>query len=94
MPDKYNYVVEVLVWNNDTIVKRGEGYIQLNPEIEVKDKTATETRKIQTSEFENADEPEIVPKEEYAREGSTPGFGLLLSAVLLCLAAVLRRRFG
>jgi hypothetical protein len=95
VPDQYNYVVEVLVWNNDTIVKRGEGYIQLNPEIEIKDKTATETRKIQTSDFENVNEPEIIPEEEYAEEGSTPGFSLLLSAaVLLCSAAVLRRRFG
>ena len=94
MPDQYNYVVEVLIWNNDTIVRRGEDYIQLNPEIEVKDKTSTETRKIQTSEFENADESGMVPEEDYAGEEATPGFSLFLSAVLLCSAAVLRRRFG
>ncbi len=94
MPDQYNYVVEVLIWNNDTIVRRGEDYIQLNPEIEVKDKTSTETRKIQTSEFENADEPRMVPEEDYAGEEAAPGFSLFLSAVLLCSAAVLRRRFG
>lgn len=93
MPDQYNYAVEVLIWNNDTIVRRGEDYIQLHPEIEVKDKTATETKKIQTSEFENVDEYEMVPEEEYEEE-PTPGFSLLLSAVLLCSAAVLRRRFG
>ncbi|MDI9395981.1 MAG: hypothetical protein QM426_11475 [Euryarchaeota archaeon] len=93
MPDQYNYVVEVLIWNNDTIVKRGEGYIQLHPEIKVKDKTETETKKIQTSDFVNIDEYEMVPEEEYARK-STPGFNLFLSAVLLFSAAVLRRRFG
>ena len=93
MPDQYNYAVEVLIWNNDTIVRRGEDYIQLHPEIEVKDKTSTETKKIQTSEFENVDEYEMVPEEEYEEE-PTPGFSLLLSAVLLCSAAVLRRRFG
>lgn len=92
MPDQYNYVVEVLIWNNDTIVRRGEGYIQLSPEVKIKDKTATETKKIQTSEFENVDEYEMVPREGY-EETSTPGFSLFLSAVLLCLAAVLRRRF-
>ena len=27
VPDQYNYVVEVLVWKNDTIVKRGEGNV-------------------------------------------------------------------
>jgi hypothetical protein len=93
MPDQYNYAVEVLIWNNDTIVRRGEDYIQLHPEVEIKDKTATEAKKIQTSEFENVDEYEMVPEEEYAEE-PTPGFSLLLSAVLLCSAAVLRRRFG
>lgn len=92
MPDQYNYVVEVLIWNNDTIVRRGEGYIQLNPEIEVRNDTATETRKIQTSKFENIVEPEMVPEEDYAEVGSTPGFSLFLSAVLLFSAAVLRRR--
>ncbi|WP_235284139.1 hypothetical protein [Methanosarcina sp. 1.H.A.2.2] len=94
MPDQYNYVVEVLIWNNDTIVRRGEDYIQLNPEVEVKDKTSTKTKEIQTSEFEIVDENEMVPEEEYAEEEATPGFSLFLSAVLLCSAVVLRRRFG
>lgn len=94
MPDQYNYVVEVLIWNNDTIVRRGEGYIQLNPEIEVRNETATKTREIKTSEFENVVEPEMVPEEESIEEQGTPGFSLFLSAVLLCSAAVLRRRFG
>jgi hypothetical protein len=94
MPDQYNYVVEVLIWNNDTIVRRGEGYIQLNPEIEVRNETATETRKIKTSEFENVEEPEMVPEGDNAEVSATPGFSLFLSAVLLCSAAVLRRRFG
>lgn len=94
MPDQYNYIVEVLIWNNDTIVRRGEGFIRLNPEIEVKNEDATENRKIQTSEFENVVEPEMVPEEDYAEEEPTSGFSLLLSAVLLCSAAVLRRRFG
>jgi hypothetical protein len=53
MPDQYNYIVEVLIWNNDTIVERGEDYIQLNPIVEVKDKNTTQARQIQTSEFEN-----------------------------------------
>jgi len=94
MPDQYNYAVEVLIWNNDTIVRRGEDYIQLNPEVEVKDKTSTETKEIQTSEFEIVDESEMVPEEEYAEEEGAPGFSLFLAAVLLCSASVLRRRFG
>jgi len=94
MPDQYNYIVEVLIWNNDTIVERGEGYIQLSPIIEVKDRNTTQAREIQTSKFENAVEPEMVPEEEStAKKESSPGFSLSLSAVLLCSAAILRRRF-
>ncbi|WP_440946269.1 DUF7490 domain-containing protein [Methanosarcina sp. T3] len=94
MPDQYNYAVEVLIWNNDTIVRRGEDYIQLNPKVEVKDKTSAETKKIQTSEFENVDDYEMIPEEKYAGEEQAPGFSLFLAAGLLCSAAVLRRRFG
>ncbi|HIH74431.1 MAG TPA: hypothetical protein HA306_04070 [Methanosarcina sp.] len=93
MPDQYNYAVEVLIWNNDTIVRRGEGYIQLSPEVEIKDKTATETKRIQTSEFESVDDYEKAPDETYAEESAAPGSSLFLSTVLLCLAAILRRRF-
>lgn len=95
MPDKYNYIVEVLIWNNDTIVERGEGYIQLNPVIEVKNGNTTQAREIQTSEFENIVETGMVPEEEYTNEKEgAPGLSLTLSAVLLCLAAILRRRFS
>lgn len=95
MPDQYNYVVEVLIWNNDTVVKRGEGYIQLSPTVEIRDKNTTETRKIQTSEFEVSEVVEEIPEAEYAEKGEepTPGFGLPLSAILLCSAALFRRRF-
>jgi hypothetical protein len=95
MPDKYNYIVEALIWNNDTIVERGEGYIQLSPVIEVKDRNTTQARKIQTSEFENVVGTGMVPEEEStAEKSSTPGFSLPLSAILLCLAVILRRRFA
>jgi hypothetical protein len=93
MPDQYNYVVEVLIWNNDTIVKRGEGYIQLSPTVKIQDKNTSETRKIQTSEFKVSDIVEEIPSEGYAeeREEATPGFGLLLSAVLFSSVAIFRR---
>jgi hypothetical protein len=96
MPDQYNYIVEVLIWNNDTIVKRGEGYIQLSPKIKIQEKNTTETRKIQTSEFKNSELANDAPQAE-SGEGQpkgTPGFSLPLSAILLCSAAIFRRRFG
>lgn len=95
MPDQYNYIVEVLIWNNDTIVERGEDYIQLNPIVEVKDKNTTQARQIQTSEFENLVETEMIPEEEStAEKESTPGLSLPLSAILFCSAVILRRRFA
>lgn len=94
IPDQYNYIVEVLVWNNDTIVERGEGYIQLSPIVEVKDRNNTQARKIQTSEFENVVETEMVPEDEHVDKGeASPGFSLALSAILFCSAVILRRRF-
>jgi len=93
IPDQYNYIVEVLIWNNDTIVKRGEGYIQLNPTVEIRDKNTTETRKIQTSEFGVSETMEEAPEEGYPEEEgpATPGFSLPLSAILLFSAAIFRR---
>jgi hypothetical protein len=95
MPDQYNYVVEVLIWNNDMIVKSGEDYIQLSPKTEIRDKnTITETRKIQTSDFESSAVVEELPKSGSEKgESAAPGFGLLLSVILLCSAVILRRRF-
>jgi hypothetical protein len=93
IPDQYNYIVEVLIWNNDTIVKRGEGYIQLNPRVRIQDKNTTETRKIQTSEFGVSETMEEAPEEGYPEEeeSATPGFSLPLSAILLFSAAIFRR---
>lgn len=94
IPDKYNYIVEVLIWNNDTIVERREGYIQLSPIVEVKDKNTTQARKIQTSEFENLVGTGMVPEDVSKTERkSVPGLSLSLSVILLCSAAILRRRF-
>lgn len=105
MPDQYNYVVEVLVWNNDTIVKSGEGYIQLNPRVRIQDKNTTETRKIQTGDFESNTATENAPR-QVADNGllpgaigsapgktGTPGFSLPLSVFMLCLMVLMRGRF-
>jgi hypothetical protein len=51
VPDQYNYVVEIIVWRNDTIVKRGEGVVRLRPGMLLKDDTQFVTKKIETSKF-------------------------------------------
>jgi hypothetical protein len=106
MPDQYNYVLEILIWNNDTIVKSGEGYIQLNPRVKIQDKNTTETRKIRTSDFESStvtEKSQSVDSDQITLPGaigsapgsstSTPGFSLSLSVILICLIVILRRRF-
>jgi hypothetical protein len=106
MPDQYNYVVEVLIWNNDTIIKGREGDIQLSPNIKIQDKNTTETRKIQTSDFVGSTATENAQRAESDKgiglggvgsspgsSKSTPGFSLPLSVILLCLIVILRRRF-
>jgi hypothetical protein len=106
MPDQYNYVVEVLIWNNDTIIKGREGYIQLSPNIKIQDKNITETRKIQTSDFVGSTATENAQRAESDNgigiggvgsspgpSKSTPGFSLPLSVILICLIVILRRRF-
>jgi hypothetical protein len=51
VPDQYNYVVEVLVWKNETIVKRGEGNVRLKPGMQVAKDTQFVTKQIETSKF-------------------------------------------
>lgn len=51
VPDQYNYVVEVLVWKNETIILRGEGNVRLRPGIQVAKDTRFVTRQIETSKF-------------------------------------------
>jgi len=55
VPDQYNYVVEVLVWKNETIVKRGEGYVRLRPGMQVDKDSQFVTKQIETSKFVQGD---------------------------------------
>ena len=92
VPNHYNYVVEVLIWSNDTIVKRGEDYVQLKPQMTVDVGTQVETKHIETSDF-------IVPEEAMdevwygdAPMEETPGFGILLGIVAILSVVLIQRR--
>ncbi|HJH29092.1 MAG TPA: PGF-CTERM sorting domain-containing protein [Methanosarcinaceae archaeon] len=93
VPNHYNYVVEVLIWNNDTIVKRGEDYVQLKPQMTVDVGTQVETKHIETSDF-------IIPEEarnEVWYDGDAPmeeepGFGILLGIVAILSVVLIQRR--
>jgi len=93
VPDNYNYVVEVIIWKDNTIVKRGEDYVQLNPEKVIdKDKTV-ESKDITTSDFVVEETPTEAPSyEEPYPEEATPGFGSGLAIISLIAALIIFRR--
>jgi len=94
VPNQYNYIVEVLIWNNDTIVKRGEDYVQLKPQMTIATGTQIDTKHIETSDF-------VVPQEVMDKSGwydgmpseeMAPGFGMLLSFVAILSVVLIQRR--
>lgn len=89
VPDQYNYVVEVLVWKNDTIVKRGEGNVRLRPGMQVAKDTQFVTKQIETSKFigeSGYTAPSMAP---YPYTTKSPGFGAPLVLISLGALAVL-----
>jgi hypothetical protein len=98
VPDQYNYVVEVLIWKNETIILRGEGSVRLRPGVQVAKDTQFVTKQIETSKFvqEPAGSPgyaSAVPQ-PYATMKS-PGLSAPLVLIALSALAVLaniRRR--
>jgi hypothetical protein len=92
VPDQYNYVVEVLVWKNETIILRGEGNVRLRPGIMVKNDTQFVTKQIETSKFVGESGYSYASPIPTTR---SPGFGAPLVIVALGSLAVLmhiRRR--
>jgi hypothetical protein len=98
VPDQYNYVVEVLVWKNETIILRGEGNVRLRPGVQVAKDTQFVTNQIETSKFvqesaEPAGYASAIPQ-PYATMKS-PGFSapLVLAALgSVGVLASMRRR--
>ncbi|NTV27479.1 MAG: hypothetical protein HGA93_02190, partial [Methanothrix sp.] len=60
VPDRYNYLVDVLIWSNSTIVGQGQDYVQLNATTMLSDKQRMATRGTNTGIFvtETAQEAE------------------------------------
>ena len=92
VPDNYNYVVEALIWNNETIVKRGEGIVQLNPSIKLEEKERIEEQQIRTEDFKRSDMAMPVAEAEYGAM-KEPGFGILLAMSMIGIVAIFRRKY-
>jgi hypothetical protein len=94
VPDQYNYVVEVLVWKNDTIVKRGEGIVRLMPGMQVSKDTQFVTKQIETSKFVQESGTAMATPQP-AMTPRSPGFSAPLTFAALgsiVLFAYMRRR--
>lgn len=91
VPDKYNYVVEVLVWSKGMVVKRSEGIVQLLPVTKLAEGEHIESRSIDTSGFETAAE---APASKYPAEAAparAPGFSISVALAAVAAAAIMRR---
>ncbi len=93
VPDNYNYVIEALIWSNHTIVKRGEGIVQLNPTITLGAKERIEEQQIRTEDFRRSDM--VMPEEEAEYRGmeEEPGFGILFAITAIGIVAIFRRKY-
>jgi hypothetical protein len=86
VPDQYNYVMEVLVWKNETIIRRGEGTVQLRPGTTIPAGDQFVTKKIETSKFISDQGSVMAASLPYAPVPTrAPGFGA--SAALVALVA-------
>ena len=90
VPDGYNYIVEALIWKNDTIVERGVGVVQLNPK-----RTILKDEEIVSSDIRVRDfmeEAAEIEEMEYGRVGGgatekkTPGFTSAMTGIAVMIA--------
>lgn len=107
VPDRYNYIVDVLLWSNSTIVGQGQDYVQLNATTMLSEKQRLATRGTRTEVFVSAAE-EVAESAAAAEEMSisefeneaveeaagaeSPGFPVLAALLMISLAAIFLRR--
>ena len=90
VPDNYNYIVEALIWRNDTIVERGEGVVQLNPKRTIPKDEEIVSSDIRVRDF--MEEAAEIEEMEYGRVGGgapkakTPGFTSAMTGIAVMIA--------
>lgn len=101
VPDRYNYVVDVLIWSNSTIVGQGQDYVQLNATTMLGEKERLAARGTRTGAFINeeaAAAPEEMKVGAFANStaeratAEAPDFMALTAMVMIGLAAVVVRK--
>ena len=90
VPDNYNYIVEALIWKNDTIVERGAGVVQLNPKRTIPKDEEIVSSDIRVRDF--MEEAAEIEEMEYGRVGGgatekkTPGFTSAMTGIAVMIA--------
>ena len=88
VPDGYNYIVEALIWKNDTIVERGEGVVQLNPKHTIPKDEEIVSNDIRVEDFMPV--PEVAEMNYLRAGGATekgmPGFTSAMTGVTVMIA--------
>jgi len=91
VPDDYNYIVEALIWKNDTIVERGQGVVQLNPRRTIPEKDKVVSEDIEVEDFM----PPRIAYESGVMDGKAPGFtALMLLMALILTILIMKRRYN
>jgi len=88
VPKDYNYIVDVIIWDKDTIIKRGESEIQLSPETVLDKDTVVQKKVINAEDFEERFVDEV--SDEAVDE--TPGFTILFALASILVVAFIHRR--
>lgn len=104
VPDRYNYVVDVLIWSNYTIVGQGQDYVLLNATTMLSDKQRLAARGTSAGAFvteaaiaEPAAEMEVSAFESASesakeKEAEAPGFMALAALVMIGLTSLVVRK--
>ncbi|MDD1669167.1 MAG: PGF-CTERM sorting domain-containing protein [Methanomicrobiales archaeon] len=93
VPDQYNYVVEVLLWKDQVIMKRGEGSVLLRPGATLPAGEYFMTKSIETSRFV-AETPLSQGPVEGVTPKMSPGFETAAAIAGLGAVIAIRRRFA
>ena len=101
VPDRYNYVVDVLIWSNSTIVGQGQDYVQLNATTMLGEKERLTARGTRTGAFvteEAAAAPEEMKVGAFTNStaeratAEAPDFMALTAMAMIGLVAVAARK--
>lgn len=94
VPSQYNYYVDAIIWKDGVVVDTARTAVNLDPSERI---SADETRReveFEVGDFERQDGARERPRETDAAQEEAPGFGVLVAASALLVAALVARRWS